>query len=51
MISVFPPSYGLTPLFNISSDVIIEIIEKGYSKQFEDKAKTLKYSEYEKEFK
>jgi len=42
MVSVFPPMYGLTPIFNVSEKTIIEIIEKGYSKVFYNKViKTL----------
>jgi hypothetical protein len=41
MISIFPPFYGLTSLFNISEDVIFEIIEKGFSEIFYNKCKKL----------
>lgn len=41
MVSVYPPMYSLTPIFNVSENVILEIIEKGYSEDFYTKAKKL----------
>jgi hypothetical protein len=39
MVSIFPPKYGLTPIFNVSESSILEIIETGYSETFYKKAK------------
>ena len=41
MVSVFPPSYGLVAIFNISENSILEIIEHGYSESFHKKVKML----------
>lgn len=41
MVSVFPPMYGLTPVFNIPDSAIVEIIKTGYSEIFWLKAKKL----------
>ena len=41
MISIFPPNYGLVPIFNISYSSIIEIIENGYSDSFNSKCEKL----------
>lgn len=41
MVSIFPPKYALTPIFNVSISTIVEIIEKGYSDRFYNKAKKL----------
>ena len=42
MVSIFPPSYGLISIFNVSENSILDIIEFGYSKEFHDKIVELK---------
>ena len=37
MVSIFPPKYSLTSVFNVSENVIIDIVEKGYSEEFYQK--------------
>lgn len=47
MVSIFPPQYGLVPIFNISYNSIIEIIQKGYSDNFTSKCEKILNTYYD----